>query len=265
MPLHPKAFLLRFLRAVSGLVAMCAVVIVAAPQARADRVHVAVAANFSEVIDALKPIYKAKTGHELIISVGSTGKLYAQIVHGAPFEVLLAADQARPEKLVAEGHAVKGSRFTYALGQVVLWSSDPKRISGDPAATLRASDVSAIAIANPTLAPYGFAAKQALERMGLWSELSSKIATGENIGQTFSMVASGNAQLGFVAKSYALSPRNKEPGSLWAVPNDYYDPIRQDAVLLKAGAANPAAKEFLTFLHGREARGVIEKYGYALE
>ncbi len=265
MSVRAKPFFWECLKSLSCVAAMLAAMTAATPHASAEDVHVAVAANFSEVIDALKPIYKAKAGHELIISVGSTGKLYAQIVHGAPFEVLLAADQARPKKLVDEGHAVKGSRFTYALGQVVLWSADPKRISDDPATTLRASDISAIAIANPTLAPYGFAAKQALERMGLWSELSSKIATGENIGQTFSMVASGNAQVGFVAKSYALSPRNKEPGSIWVVPKDYYDPIRQDAVLLKAGASNAAAKEFLTFLRGPEARAVIEKYGYAFE
>lgn len=260
-----KPFLSLCLHALTYAAATFAVLFTIAPQARAESAHVAVAANFAEVIGALKPIYKSKTGNELVVTIGSTGKLYAQIIHGAPFEVLLAADQARPQKLVAEGHAVDGSRFTYALGQVVLWSADPKRISGDPATALRAHDVKAIAIANPKLAPYGLAAKQALERMGLWSELSSKITMGENIAQTFSMVASGNAQLGFVAKSYALSPRNKERGSLWSVTKDFYDPIRQDAVLLKAGASNAAAKEFLTFLRSPPAVAVIEKYGYAIE
>ncbi|MBU1211903.1 MAG: molybdate ABC transporter substrate-binding protein [Alphaproteobacteria bacterium] len=245
--------------------AALAILSTSALPARAERAYVAAAANFAEVLEALQPIFKSGTGHELIVTIGSTGKLYAQIVNGAPFEVLLAADQARPERLVAEGHAVGGSRFTYAIGLLVLWSPDAGRIADDPAAALRAPDVSAIAIANPALAPYGFAARQALEKMGLWSELSSKIAMGENIGQTFSMVASGNAQLGFVAKSYALSPRNSVRGSLWSVSTQYYDPIRQDAVLLKKGSSNKAAKAFMEFLRKPEARAVIEKYGYAIE
>ncbi|KUO54286.1 MAG: hypothetical protein APF80_06190 [Alphaproteobacteria bacterium BRH_c36] len=245
--------------------AVLAILSASALPVRAERAYVAVAANFAEVLDALQPIFKSATGHELVVTIGSTGKLYAQIVNGAPFEVLLAADQARPEKLISEGHAVAGSRFTYALGQLVLWSPDPRRIADDPAAALRAPDVSAIAIANPALAPYGFAAKQALEKMGLWSELSSKIAMGENIGQTFSMVASGNAQLGLVAKSYALSPRNSERGSLWTVSTQYYDPIRQDAVLLEKGSSNEAAKAFMGFLRKPETRALIEKFGYAVE
>jgi molybdate transport system substrate-binding protein len=235
------------------------------PGARAEEALVAVAANFAEVVEKLRTMFEHSSGHTLQVTTGSTGKLYAQITKGAPFDVLLAADQARPERLEGEGRAMPGSRFTYAVGRLSLWSSNPDTIGADGLATLRAANFNHIAIANPNLAPYGLAAEQALQRFGLWATLKPKIVMGENIGQTFSIVVTGNAELGFVAKSYAVSPRNKQQGSRWDVPPEDYAPIRQDAVLLKAGADNAAAKAFLDFLRSGDARVVIERFGYGVE
>ncbi len=247
------------------LVFLAAGFAIAAPTtARAGETLVAVAANFAEVVEELETMFEDATDHTLAVTTGSTGKLYAQIKNGAPFDVFLAADQARPERLEAEGDAVPGSRFTYALGRLTLWSADPARVA-DNLETLKAADLDHLAIANPDLAPYGLAAKQTLQHYGLWDELSGKIVMGQNIGQTFSMVATGNAPLGFVAKSYALSPRNAQPGSRWDVPAVAHDPIRQDAVILKRAAQNAAALAFVDFLRSDKARAVIERFGYAVE
>jgi len=232
---------------------------------RAGEALVAVAANFSEVVEELETMFEEASGHSLTVTTGSTGKLYAQIKNGAPFDVFLAADQVRPARLEAEGDSVPGSRFTYAIGQIVLWSPNADRVSDDGVSTLKAGDFDNIAIANPGLAPYGLAAKQTLQHYGLWDALSGRIVMGQNIGQTFSMVATGNAPLGFVAKSYVLSPRNNQPGSRWDVPTKAYDPIRQDAVLLKRAANDPAAQAFADFLRSEKARPVIERFGYAME
>jgi molybdate transport system substrate-binding protein len=233
--------------------------------ARAGETLVAVAANFAEVIDELKPIFERGSGHRLQATTGSTGKLYAQIKAGAPFQILLSADARTPERLEAEAAGVVGTRFTYAIGRLALWSSDPGRIAGDGKAALAAGDVRHIAIANPDLAPYGIAAREALQGLGLWDALRGKIVMGQNIGQTHSMVATGNAQLGFVALSAVLSPRAPGQGSRWDVPQELFKPIRQDAILLKAGAENPAARAFLDFLKSPEARDVIERFGYGVE
>lgn len=230
--------------------------------AAAEEALIAVAANFSEVMERLETDFERETGHGLTVTVGSTGKLYAQIHHGAPFDVLLAADQRRPELLESEGLAVAGSRFTYAMGRLTLWSPDPGRVGADGEATLRAGEFRSVSLANPDLAPYGKAAKRALENLGLWEALKKKIVLGENIGQAHALVASGNADLGFVALSYVLSPRNEQPGSRWDVPSDLYTPIRQDAVLLSRAADNPAARALVEFLRSAEVRKVIESYGY---
>jgi molybdate transport system substrate-binding protein len=235
------------------------------PAARAETALVAVATNFAEVAETLKPVFEGAGDHTLTLATGSTGTLYAQIANGAPFDVLLAADRARPAKLDSAGLAVAGSRFTYAVGRLLLWSADPDRIGADGLAVLRTGDFDHLAIANPELAPYGAAAKQAIGRFGLWPALAPKIVMGQNIGQTFSMIATGNAQLGFVAKSYAVSARNRRPGSRWDVPPDAHDPIRQDAVLLKAGADNAAAIAFLAFLRSDASRATIERFGYGVE
>jgi molybdate transport system substrate-binding protein len=237
----------------------------AAPAARAAEVTVAVAANFAEPVETLAKMFREKAGHSLSIVTGSTGKLYAQIINGAPFDVLLAADQERPERLAKEGQGEAGSVFTYAIGRLTLWSPDPAMIAKNGAATLRAGKFRFLALANPELAPYGVAAQQTLEKLGLWDELQPKLVRGENIGQTFQMVESGNAELGFVALSYVLSGRNQKPGSRWDVAFELYQPIRQDAILLGHGADNQAARAFLAFLKTPEAREVIERFGYGVD
>jgi molybdate transport system substrate-binding protein len=233
--------------------------------ARGDEALVAVAANFADAIQELKPAFEKASGHKLQPTTGSTGKLYAQIKEGAPFHVLLSADAKTPERLESEKAGVAGSRFTYAVGKLTLWSSDPGRIGADGAAALKANDVRHIAIANPDLAPYGVAARETLQSLGLWDSLKPRIVMGQNIGQTHSMVATGNAQLGFIALSAVLGPREGEKGGRWDVPQNLFTPIRQDAVLLNAGSKNDAAIAFLKFLRTPEARAVIERYGYGIE
>lgn len=236
----------------------------AAPSHAAEAL-VAVAANFAEVIDELKPAFEKASGHRLQATTGSTGKLYAQIKAGAPFHILLSADAKTPERMEEEKLGVSGSRFTYAVGKLALWSSDPARISRNGADALKADDVRHIAIANPDLAPYGVASRETLQSLDLWDPLKSKIVMGQNIGQTHSMVATGNAQLGFVALSAILSPRATSKGSHWEVPQKLFAPIKQDAILLNAGRDNEAATAFLKFLRTPEARTVIERYGYGIE
>lgn len=236
--------------------------LILAPPAAGEEALVAVAANFSEVMERLEADFERDSGHRLELVIGSTGKLYAQITHGAPFDVLLAADQKRPELLESEGRAVAGSRFTYAAGRLTLWSPEEGRVDADGEATLRAGAFRSLALANPELAPYGAAAKETLEHLGLWETLAPKIVQGQNIGQAHALVASGNADLGFVALSYVLSPRNDRRGSRWDVPAGLYTLIRQDAVLLSRAADNPAARALLAFLQSEDVRALIESYGY---
>ncbi len=234
--------------------------------ARAGTVLVAVAANFAEAAQRLKPVFRRETGDDIVITVGSTGKLYAQIVNGAPYDILLAADQRRARLLEEGGQAVAGTRFTYATGQLSLWSPDPGAIApGQGPALLAQGGFRHLAIANPALAPYGAAARQTLERLGLWRRVQPRLVMGQNVGQVFSMVATGNAELGIIARSYALSPRNITPGSRWDIPADMHAPIRQDAVLLKRAADNAAARAFLAFLSDDPAaRAVIRGLGYGV-
>ncbi len=230
------------------------------PRAFAEEALVAVAANFAAPMEALEAAFEKESGHALTVSIGATGKLYAQIANGAPFDILLAADAERPERLEAEGRAVAGSRFTYAVGRLALWSADPALIGEDGAALLREGKFRRLAIANPDLAPYGAAAMEVLEGLGLAGTLRPRIVMGENIGQAFAMVASANAELGFVALSQIAGD---DRGSRWIPPSDSYAPIRQDAVLLARAAENEAALAFLAYLKSDEARAVVEKYGYA--
>ncbi len=233
-----------------------------AKAAPADTVAVAVAANFTEVMEALSEGFKERTGHSLRISFGSTGKLYAQIANGAPFDVFLAADQARPLRLEKEGLAVPGTRFTYAEGVLVLWSPDKTVVTGQPKKLLESAEFRHLAIANPDLAPYGRAAYETLKGLGLWSSLAPKLVRGQNIGQAFQFVATGNAELGFVALSQVMSPRNTAPGSRWEVPSPQHGPIQQDAVLLKRGDDNAAARAFLRFLRSPDSLRIIHAFGY---
>ncbi len=233
-------------------------------QARA-RALVAVAANFAEVVERLKPGFEAATGHRLQATTGSTGKLYAQISAGAPFHVLLSADAATPARLEAEGNAVAGTRFTYAVGRLALWSAQPGVVAGDGRATLQAGNFRHLAIANPDLAPYGVAARQVMQATGTWPALQGKLVMGQNIGQTHSMVATGAAELGFVALSAVQRPGVPPQGSAWTVPQSLYSPLQQDALLLRPGEHNPAARAFLAYLRTPEAQRVIEAHGYGLE
>jgi len=229
----------------------------------ADEVSIAVAANFTDAMRDIATEFETATGHKAVVSYASTGKIYAQIENGAPFEVFLAADAVRPEKAEAEGLAVPDTRFTYATGKLTLWSASDDLFS-DGEAFLKSGAFGHVAIANPKTAPYGAAAQQVLAHMGLWEPFSDRIVRGDTIAQAFQFVASGNADAGFVATSQvkALPP---ESGTGWDVPTSYYEPIVQQAVLLKKGENNPAALSFLEFLKGDTAHDIVTSYGYGVE
>lgn len=229
--------------------------------AQAGEVRVAVAANFAGPMARIGEAFTAATGHTLKVSVGATGKFYSQIVAGAPFEVLVAADDETPKRLIAEGHAVNGSRFTYAVGRLVLWSARPGFVD-DQGAVLASAKFAHLAIANPKVAPYGRAALEVLEARGLREALQAKLVTGESIAQAHQFALTGNAELGFIALSQVAIPDRPVTGSYWLVPPSLYGEIRQDAVLLKAGEKNDAAKALLDHLKSASAKSVIQTYGY---
>jgi molybdate transport system substrate-binding protein len=228
----------------------------------ADDVTVAVAANFTNAINRLTPGFERTTGHKLVTSFGSTGKLYAQIRNGAPFDVFLAADEARPKRLEAEGAAVPNTRFTYAIGRLVLWSPDPDAVDPD-GAVLRTGKFAHLAIANAKTAPYGAAAEQVLHRLGVWAHVAPRLVRGENITQTFQFVSTGNAALGLVALAQVRSLPPMRQGSQWIVPDQLHDPLRQDAVLLARGADNGAARAFLAYLRSPTVKSIIRGLGYS--
>lgn len=233
----------------------------------ADEVQVAVAANFTAPMQKIAAAFEKETGHKAVLSFGATGKFYAQIRNGAPFGVLLSADDEVPARLVKEGMAVPGSAFTYAIGQLVLWSSQSGVVDAQAAVLhAMASDKRSgkIAVADPKPAPYGAAAMQVMDQRGLTDKLRPHFVTGENIGQTFQFVKTGNAALGFVALSQVMVEGSISTGSAWVVPAHLHDTIRQDAVLLKTAQANPAAKALLQYLRTDAARTVIRAYGYQL-
>lgn len=230
----------------------------------AGKVTVAVAANFTGVARDLVSLFEQETGHRVKLSYGSTGKLYAQIQHGAPYEVFLSADVARPKRAIKEGLAVLGSDFTYAKGKLVLWSADPDLFDQQTGPEfLVAGSYARLAIANPKTAPYGQAAFQYLQSQGLWQPMKKKVVRGDSIAQTFQFVATGNAQLGFVALSQIKSWKGGR-GSLWAPSEQQIPPINQQAVLLIRGEANPAAQAFMAFLSSDQARTVIQGAGYGV-
>ncbi len=231
--------------------------------AAAAEVSVAVAANFTDAARQIAQRFQETTGHSAKISYGSTGKLYAQIQNGAPFEVFLAADTERPIKAEEEGLAVPGSRFIYARGKLALWSAKAG-LFGDGVAYLENNTFDHLAIANPDTAPYGLAARQVMAHLDLLSVLKPKLVQGDSIAQTFQFVATGNAEAGFVALSQVKGWQG-DPGSTWEVPTEYYAPIEQAAVLLQTGAGNPAARAFLDFLKSDAAREIITAYGYGVE
>ena len=229
--------------------------------ARADVVQVAVAANFTAPARALAEVFARTTGHEAKLSFGATGAFYTQIKNGAPFDVLLAADNERPARLEKEGDTVPGSRFTYATGQLVLWSAKPGLVD-DEGAVLKHGQFGKIAIANPKNAPYGAAAVEAMEKLGLAATLQPKLVTGESIGQTFNFIATGNAELGFVALAQVLEGGKLKSGSMWVVPAQYHAPIILDAVILNRAASNPAAKAWMELLKTPQSKALIRSYGY---
>jgi molybdate transport system substrate-binding protein len=232
-------------------------------RADAAEVSVAVAANFAAPMTALAADFGKDTGHRALMSVGATGKLFAQIQNGAPYEVFLSADEKTPRKLEAEGLAVSGAHFTYALGRLVLWSARERYVD-DRGAVLQKGTYEHLAIANPQLAPYGAAAIEVLTRLGVLDALRSKLVRGENVAQTQEFIATGNAALGFVALSQIRSPGKLTRGSYWLVPAELYSPIRQDAALLMKGAQNPAARALFEYLRTAKARSAIAAYGYGL-
>ena len=241
------------------IVGCCLALLISLTPAHAGQAHIAVAANFTATLNALVKQFEAGSEHRILISSGSTGKLYAQIKNGAPFDILLAADSERPQLLEQEKLAVPGSRFTYAAGRLVLWSLQAALVDQQGAA-LTQMRFKHLAIANPKTAPYGVAAREALEKMGLWQQVQPRLVQGEDIGQTFQFVASGNAELGLVALAQAKSAQQ---GAYWVVPPAYYQPIAQQAVLLEKARDNAAARDFLAFLKTPAAGLIIERFGYA--
>ncbi|MBF0256502.1 MAG: molybdate ABC transporter substrate-binding protein [Gammaproteobacteria bacterium] len=224
----------------------------------AEELKIAAAANFTAPMRELVARFGASTGHESVVSYGSTGKLYTQIIHGAPYHLFLAADQEAPLRLQREG--LGQTPHTYATGKLVLWSPDPDLIAGPDA--LRAAGVRRIAIANPKTAPYGGGALQIIKALGWGAEIQSKLVRGDNIAQTYQFVMTGNAQLGFVALSQVIDSHR---GSRWTPPQTLYDPIHQDAILLNRGKEHPAAEAFLRFLLGPEGQTIARRYGYGVK
>jgi molybdate transport system substrate-binding protein len=225
---------------------------------QADEIRVAVASNFRHTMDTAAARFEQQSGHRVTLIPGSTGKHYAQIVNGAPFDAFFAADAERPRRLQAEKRIVPGSRFTYALGKLVLWSPERGRVDS-AGRVLQSGSFDHLAIANPELAPYGAAARQVLQALGLWEALSGKLVRGENIGQTFQFVLSGNAQLGFISRSQLTIPAREFGGSSWEPPQALYDRIEQQAVLLQDSSAG---HEFMVFIQSEEARALIRSCGY---
>jgi molybdate transport system substrate-binding protein len=229
----------------------------------AAEVSVAVAANFTAPMNAIAAEFAKDTGHQAKPAFGATGKFYAQIKNGAPFQVLLSADDETPAKLVQEGMAVADSRFTYAIGTLVLWSAQTGYVDAK-GEILKKNQFNKIALANPKLAPYGKAAVEVLTGMGLLESIAPKFVQGENIAQTFQFVSTGNAELGFVALSQVMKDGRIASGSAWIVPGKLHAPIRQDAVILSAGKGNAAAEALMKYLKGDKAKAIIKSYGYEI-
>lgn len=236
---------------------------IAATPVFAEQVLVAVAANFVPPFREIAVEFEKTTGHTLQVVAGSSGNFFSQIKNGAPFDVFFSADMERPKLLEDEGLGVKDSRFTYAIGRLVLWSPNADLIKG--VETLRAKQYKRLAMANPKTAPYGVAAMQAMQKLELWDSVQPHIVMGESLGQTMGFIESGNAQLGFVALSQVLDPKIKGQGSRWDVPAHLHEPIKQDVVLLTKGKDNQAATVLLKFINGPQAKAIIERYGYELK
>lgn len=235
----------------------------AAAAAHAAEVSVAVAANFTAPMQKIAAAFGQATGHKAVLAFGSTGRFYAQVKNGAPFQVLLSADDETPARMEQEGLAIAGSRFTYAVGRLVLWSATPGVVDGQGEVLKKPGD-GKVAIADPKLAPYGTAAVEAMQKLGVAQGLQPRIVQGENISQAYQFVATGNAPMGFVALSQVMVEGKVDKGSHWVVPASLHAPIRQDAVLLANAKDNPAAAAFMAFLRGDTALAIIRAHGYEL-
>lgn len=229
--------------------------------AQAGEVSVAVAANFTAPMQKIAAAFAQDTGHKAVLAFGATGKFYAQIRNGAPFQLLLAADDETPARLEKEGLALAGTRFTYATGRLVLWSRQPGLVD-DKGEVLRQGKFERLAVADPRVAPYGAAAMETLGRLGLLPRLQPRLVQGQSIGQTYNFVTTGNAQLGFVALSQVMTDGQIAQGSAWLVPLSLHAPLRQDAIVLNAGKDQAAAAALAAYLKGDKARGIIRSYGY---
>ena len=243
--------------------AFAALALLGGVAAQAAEVSVAVAANFTAPMQKIAAEFEKDTGHKALLSFGATGKFYAQIVNGAPFQILLAADDTTPGKIAKEGRGLPDSRFTYAIGQLVLWSPKPGYVD-DKGEVLKTGDYRHIAVANPKLAPYGTAAMEVLDKLGITAQVQPRIVMGENIAQTYQFAATGNAQLGFVALSQVMENGKLREGSAWQVPAAMHESIRQDAIVLNSGKDNEAATELMKCLRADKARAIIRSYGYGL-
>ena len=248
------------MRTLASLLATAILASLCPGQVQGDEIRVAAASNSRAVLQELAVRFEKSTDHELVLIFGSTGKNYAQIVNGAPFDVFLAADAERPQKLEAAGLTVEGSRFTYALGRLVLWSADDGLVDAE-SRTLGTADFRRLAIANPALAPYGRAAMEAIDKLGQRERVEGKLVVGENVGQAFQYVVSGNAELGLVAWSLLHQGDRPMRGSWWLVPESLHGPIEQQAVQLKTGQA---AETFLAFLRSKKAIEILRAYGYGV-
>ncbi len=249
---------MRLFERIAALVAL--ILLIGTTPALAAETQVAVAANFTEPAKEIAAAFAAKTGHKATLSFGASGQFYAQIANGAPFEVFLSADADRPKQAESAGLAVSGSRFTYAVGQLVLFSKTAGLV--DPKGkVLAGGGFEKVAIADPATAPYGVAAVETMKKLGVYDRLQAKVVKGNSITQAYQFVQTGAAELGFVAQSQVV---NEQGGSRWVVPAADHAPIEQQAVLLKTGQSNPAAAAFLSFLKGAQARTIIKRYGYGV-
>lgn len=229
----------------------------------ADEVLVAVAANFTAPMQQIAGEFATETGHKAVLSFGASGKLFAQIVNGAPFEVMLSADDTTLSVLEEQGHSIPGSRFTYAVGKLALWSTNPDLVDNG-GNVLKSDNFKHLAIANPKTAPYGAAAIETLRKLDLLEKVQGRFVQGENIAQTQQFVSTGNAELGFVALSQVFKDGNISSGSAWIVPDEFHDPIYQEAAILTKGRENPAAVALLAYLKNDKAQAVIRSFGYDL-
>jgi molybdate transport system substrate-binding protein len=231
--------------------------------AASDEVQVAVAANFTGPMQKLVTLFERKTGHKALLSFGSVGKFYAQIISAAPFEILISADEETPLRLEKEHLTLPGSRFTYAVGKLVLWSPHADLI--DPQGkVLERGDFAHLAVSHPKLTVYGAAARDVLQRLGVFEKLAPRLIQGETITQAYQFVVTGNAELGFVALSQVWQNGSIREGSAWIVPDSLVAPLRQDAVILEKGSYNPAALALMTYLRSDEAGEIIRSFGYAI-